>query len=101
MASLAGLRARFGSLFDLRKLKFAVLAGAATATNIAVTGLQTTDVLLACFEVVPPATASGNLILADRVAAATVSITSAGNIQVSGTSAAGNQLLLVWFDETL
>lgn len=100
MASLASLRARPGQPFDVRHVKKAVVAGAAQDTNIAVSGIQPTDVLLSVLEVQPPTAASGNAVVADRVAAGTVNITSAGNIQTTTTSA-GNQLIVEWFDEIL
>jgi hypothetical protein len=72
------------------QLKVAVVAGAGANTNIAIAGLvKGQDALLSVLEV--PASAA----LVDRTA--TTSITSDGNIQCTA-STAGNQLLVVYYD---
>ena len=101
MATVANMRKRYGGLFDLRHLKFAVVAGAATTTDITITGLQTTDVLLACFEVQPPTAGTLGALIAERVGAGTVAITADATIRVNTTTSLGNQLFVVWYDEVL
>jgi hypothetical protein len=84
--SIRKLSARFGGRTP--ELKQALVAGAAANTNIAVSGIQTRDQLVGVFEI--PASAAAT----DRTAA--TSVTSAGNIQVTA-STAGNQLLVTYW----
>lgn len=82
MATARGRRANLvGSGMEL---KMASVAGAAANTNIPVTGLKKTDLLVGVLD----------NSFADHSAAA--SITSAGNIQIT-TSTASSQLLVFWW----
>ena len=83
-ATQEGLRS---AVKELQGLKQVVVAGAGANTNIAIAGIKTTDVLIGVVEV--PANAA----LVDRKAA--TSITGAGNIQCTA-STAGNQLLVTY-----
>lgn len=74
---------------ELQGLKQAVGAGAGANTNIAVAGIALVDKLVGVIEV--PA----NGALVDRTAAS--SITSAGNIQCTA-STAGNQVIVTYVD---
>lgn len=77
--------------------KFNIAAGAGASTNIAITGITTSDVLLCVVEVVDPASAA-TPVLIDR--SATTSITSAGNIQCTSATntTANHRLLVIWQD---
>jgi hypothetical protein len=77
---------------DALCLKFNLLVGAGANTNIAVTGIVTTDeiVFAGVF-----ATAAAIATFADDTANCT--ITSDGNIQ-SATDTTSNQIFLVWLD---
>lgn len=76
---------------ELQGLTFSLGTGANANTNIAITGIVTTDTLCAVFEI-PAATTT----LVNRTS--TSSITSDGNIQCT-QSTAGNQILAVWFNK--
>lgn len=78
------------ALGELQRLKLSIGAGAGANTNIAIAGIALVDTLVAVIEV--PANAA----LVDRTA--TTTITSAGNIQCSATTA-GNQVLVLWRDK--
>lgn len=71
-------------------IKEAVVAGAAADTNIAITGIKTTDQLISVVEF-----ASG--VPTSRLA--TTEITSAGNIQCS-VATTGDVLVVLWHDRT-
>lgn len=77
---------------ELRGLTVTVATGAGANTNIAVTGITTSDTLLSVIEV-PAATTT----LVDRTS--TSSITSAGNIQCT-QSTSGNQVLVIWYNKS-
>jgi hypothetical protein len=77
-------------------LKTTVVAGAATATNIAVTDIATTDKIVSCMQVDRNATAA-NITYADLTSEC--SITSAGNIQLSTTTTTGDVLVVTWYDK--
>jgi hypothetical protein len=77
-------------------LKMNVLVGTTATTNIAVTGIVTTDKIVSCVRVNRDATAA-NIDVADITSE--VSITSAGNIQLSTTNTTGDVLLLQWWDK--
>ena|ERR1044072_8472824 len=89
-----------GSLYNILKelqgLKINVVAGAGANTNIAVTGIVTTDTLLAVLQFEPDDGTSSTMIT-NRTG--TTSITSAGNIQCT-VSTASKQLLVVWYDKS-
>jgi hypothetical protein len=74
---------------ELQGLKQVVVAGAGANADIAIAGISTVDKLVGVVEV--PASAA----LVDRTAIA--SITSAGNIRLTA-STAGNQLLVTYID---
>lgn len=77
-------------------LKFEILAGAAAPdTNIAVSGIATSDKIY--YAAVWTATAAVQS-MADITS--TVSITSAGNIQSTGATAAANTVFLIWQDNS-
>lgn len=85
------------------KLKTAVLSGAASTTNIALTGVATTgDRLLSVVQfdvaVDTGTSATGNKVqnVADLTSEAT--ITAADTIQLSTTNTTGDKLLVVWYD---
>ena len=77
-------------------LRVSVLAGTTAAANIAVTGILTTDTIVACLEFT---TAASIATLADRTAEC--SITSNGNIQCSTTNTSSNALLLFWLQNSV
>jgi len=77
------------------KLKVSYADGANANTNIPITGITTSDVLVSVLEIQPPTAISGSTIKSDQTANAT--IYSNGNIRIS-QSTAGNQVLVVWWD---
>lgn len=89
---------------ELQSLTFKVVAGAAAATNIAVAGLDTDDVIVAVLQFNVAAdsgtSATGNKIddLVDLSAEA--SVPTAGNLQLSTTVTTGDKLLVVFFAAT-
>jgi hypothetical protein len=90
MAGKGNIR-KLGARWGGRQPDFsvAVATGAAANTNIAVAGLKTNDLLIAVIEV-PASTTT----MVDRTAVS--SITSAGNIQSTVTTA-GNQVLVFYW----
>lgn len=82
-------------LKELQGLKFSVATGAAAATNIAITGITTSDTLVSVLQFVGAGTDITDV--ADRTSEA--SITSDGNIQLSSTDTTGGKLLVVWYDK--
>lgn len=72
---------------ELQGLTVKVLTGAASATNIAVSGIATTDTILSCIEY-----ESG--VPVDRTSVTTIS--SAGNIQIVNDTT-GNKVVLMYF----
>ena len=81
------------SVFNLR---ISLLDGAAAATDIAVTGIATSDTIVFCGHLTTKAAIES---LADITSE--VSITSAGNIQLSSTATTNDQLWLYWMDNSL
>ena len=77
-------------LDEMQGLNWSLVSGAGANTNIAITGIVTTDTILFVLEF--PAAWSLAALL-DRTSIA--SITSAGNIQLTSTTAS-NKLLVVW-----
>lgn len=77
-------------------LKLSIVDGAAAATNIAITGIATEDLLVAVIESTTKASIASR---ADRLSDA--SITSAGNIQLATTNSTSNQLEVWWVDRSL
>lgn len=75
----------------LGQLKSAVLNGANANTNIALAGAAVGDRIVSCVEYV------AGVPTTDRTAA--TSVTSAGNIQCTA-STAGNKLVVLWADVT-
>jgi hypothetical protein len=73
-------------------LKFDLVTGAAGDTNMAVTGIKTTDEIVRCLEF---ATSTNDP--TDRTA--TTSITSDGNIQCS-VATTNDKLDLIWIDRS-
>jgi hypothetical protein len=74
---------------NFNALKAEVVAGANSATNIAVADITTSDTLLLVIY-----QAADNTLTANYESQA--SVTSAGNIQLSTNSTASGQLLVVW-----
>ena len=79
-------------LQELRGIKFNAAAGAATDTNIAVSGIAVEDTLVGVLEI----DIAGDAV-ADRLSES--SITSAGNIQLTTTTTTGSFLLIIWMDK--
>lgn len=77
-------------------LQVSVLAGTTATTNIAVTGIATSDKIVWCGHL---STAAAIATLADITSE--VSVTSAGNIQLSSTDTSSDALLLFWIDTSL
>jgi hypothetical protein len=77
------------------RLRVSVAAGAGANTNIAISGITTSDVLVSVLEIQPPTASSGNTIKADQTA--NTVIPSAGNIRISQDTS-GNQVLVLWWD---
>ena len=88
---MARTDAVFGD-FSTAKLKYALLAGAGVSTNIAVTGITTSDHIIFAGHF---STAADIATFADITS--TTAITSAGNIQ-STTDTANDQVFLFWVD---
>lgn len=80
-----------GVINELQGLTVTVAPGALPVTNIPITGINVTDTLLSV--IASPATG----IPVDRTAQ--VTITSAGNIQLSTTDTTGQALTVMWFDK--
>ncbi len=78
-------------------LKVVVVAGTTAAANIAVSGIATTDKIVAVVRVDLDA-AAANIDVDDLTSEA--SITSAGNIQLSTTNTTGDKLIVFWLDIT-
>lgn len=92
------LAGKTGSLYnvlrELQGLSVTVVNGAGANTNMAVTGIVTTDTLLAVLEFTISA---GNLTgINDRTS--TSSITSAGNIQCT-QSTSGSRVVVLWYNK--
>ena len=81
------------SMFNMQ---VSVLAGTTAATNIAVTGIVTTDEIIWCGHI---STAAAIATLADITSE--VSITSDGQVQLSSTDTSSDALLLFWIDTSL
>lgn len=77
-------------------LQFSLLAGTTATTNIAVTGIATSDSIIFCAHI---STAAAIATMADITSE--VSVTSAGNIQLSSTDTSSDALLLIWNDNSL
>jgi hypothetical protein len=79
-------------------VQVAVVAGAAATTNIPITGIKTTDKLVAVVQldvaVDTGTSATGNKV--QDVATVAATITSTGNIQLTSVNATGDKLLVVW-----
>lgn len=82
-------------LQELQGLKFAVVAGAAADTNIAVAGITTSDTIRAVVRFHGAGTDVTDVSLVTDAA-----ITSAGNIQVDTTVTTGSKLLVIWSDKS-
>lgn len=72
-------------------IKTSLVNGTTATTNIAVTGIVTTDKLLRVLHF------TSGALTADLTSEA--SITSNGNIQLGSTDTSGDQLLVEWFDK--
>lgn len=78
-------------------LRFNVLTGTTADTNIAVTGIATTDKIL-CATRFDRTSAGATLLTADLTSE--IVILSAGNIQVTDTNTTGDKIWLWWYDKT-
>lgn len=76
-------------------LKHNILAGTTADTNIAVTGIVTTDKVQYCWRLNRDATAA-NVDITDITSE--VVILSDGNIQLTDTNTTGDTLILCWWD---
>lgn len=76
------------AITELQGLRFSVVTGAGAATPIALTGILTTDTIVAAIM-----SAAG--VLSNRV---DFSIPSNGNVQFAGATS-GNTVLVVWFNK--
>lgn len=81
------------SAFNLR---VELLDGAAATTDIAVTGIATSDTIIWCGHITTKAAIDSLVDITSEV-----SITSAGNIQLSSTATTNDQLWLFWMDNSL
>jgi hypothetical protein len=79
-------------------LRSATAAGTTAATNIAISGIKTSDVLAAVLLLNRDATAA-NINIGSVLSEA--SITSDGNIQLSTTNSTGDTLIVFWQPSTL
>ena len=79
-------------------LRSAVVPGSTAATNIAVTGILTSDVLAAVVRLDRSGTAS-DINISSVLSEA--SIPSNGNIQLSTTNTSGDSLLVLWQPSTV
>lgn len=94
LISLSELLGSHNVLRELQGLSWAVVNGAGANTNIAVSGITTSDTLAFVAEFT---IATGNLTgINDRTS--TSSITSAGNIQCT-QSTSGSRLIVVWYNK--
>lgn len=84
---------------ELQRLKCTVVAGANANTDITVTGITTSDTLLAVHRHVDPA-ASTTAAVVDHTSVA--SITAAGKIQCTNATNtnAGDRLVVWWYDKS-
>jgi asparagine N-glycosylation enzyme membrane subunit Stt3 len=93
------LAGKTGSLYnvlnELQGLVVTTVAGANANTNIAVTGITTSDTLVGVIEFTVN---TGNLTSTVNNRLSTTSITSAGNIQCT-QSTSGSVLLVLWYDK--
>lgn len=84
------------------KFKTAVVAGAGTATNIAVSGIATADHLIGVVQldvaVDTGTSATGNKVQDAANLTSEAAITSAGNIQLTTTVTTGDKLLVIYYD---
>ena len=74
-------------------LRIDLIDGTTATTNIAVTGIATDDEIIFCGHI---STKAAIATLADITSE--VSVTSAGNIQLSSTDTSSDQLMLMWID---
>jgi hypothetical protein len=84
-----------GAVGELQRLKISVGTGAAVDTNIAITGIVTTDTVL------------GGLFLdgagsdvTDVAAVDDLAVTSAGNVQSPGVDTTGGKVVVFWLDKS-
>lgn len=79
-------------------LQVDVVAGAAATTNIAISGIKTSDQLISVIRadvaVDTGTSATGNKI--QDVAEVAATITSAGNIQLTSVDCSGDKLIVLW-----
>ena len=90
------------AILNNKVLNFTVVNGAAAATNIAVTGIATSDKIVSAvkldFTLAEGAPNTRTWEASDLTSEA--SITSAGNIQLSTTDTSNEVLLVFWLDIT-
>lgn len=73
---------------EVRNLKQVIVAGANANTNIAISGIKSTDTIVAAIDITTPAILT------------LPTVTSAGNIQFTGSTAAKN-LIITYFSRPL
>lgn len=88
------LEALAAAVRELQRQRVAVVAGAAAATNIAVTGIATDDVVRSALYF--PIT--GGNVTSARDITAEIEISSAGNIRVRTTVTTGGVIVLTYID---
>lgn len=86
---------------ELQSLSVAVVAGTTAATNIAVTGLDTDDVIVAVLQfdvaVDTGTSATGNKVQAVASLTGEASVPTTGNLQLSTTNTTGDTLLVMFY----
>ena len=90
------------SILNNLVLKFTVVSGTTSATNIAVSGIATTDKFVSVVKLdftLSEGTPNTRTWEASDLTSE-ASITSAGNIQLSTTNTSGEVLLVLWLDIT-
>lgn len=75
----------------------AVVAGAGANTNITVTGIKTTDVVVSVVELAGPGEAAGVAAATDRTAQTTITATDTIQVSVATNTSADRRLLVQWF----
>jgi hypothetical protein len=75
-----------------------LVAGTASATNITVTGITTSDKIMAVLRLNRDAATVGNIDMDDLTGES--SITAANTIQLSTTDTTGDKLICFWYDRS-
>jgi len=84
------------AITELQGLKINSVVGAGPSVDIAVSGINVIDTIIAAFQFNRDATAG----LIDFIEQTSVAvIASAGNIQLTGIGTVGDKVVVVWFDK--